>query len=217
MICKILSINYKKSGSTVKTYRYEWKRQYKNRLPLKCLKYHNVRGWIYALKSMSRKTALDCGWNPTNSKSHMIIFKDSIGRLEWFPTNRINIWVKKPSTKGRVKQLLANGFFRTGLIFRLDIFEQWVLSARLKGAHLVFDTGEKLPYARIDLLKDSMGVVVKLGDITHPTGLEIEFAYPDFNEKNELLFKRIEKLFNQLLSSGESLDLAKPRDDFMII
>ena len=219
-ICKLLSIVYKKQGGTVRTYKCEWKCQFKKRLPLKCLKFHNVRGWIYALKGMDRDLALNCGWLSTESRSKMIIFKEKIGRLEWFPTNRINIWVKKPSTKGRVKQLLANAFFRTGLIFEYNIFESWIDHARLKGAHLVFDTGERLPYARIDLLKDSLGVIVKMGDITHPTGLEIEFAYPDFNEKNEIMFARMEKVmnkFSELLNPSVDPKNVKDKDDFMII
>jgi hypothetical protein len=124
----------------------------------------------------------------------MLLFKDELGRLEWFRTGRVNIWVKKPGTWARVKQLLAKGFVWTGLLQDVEVFELWSSTARFKGAHLVQDLGEKLPYARIDFLKDSLGVVVKTGDITHSTCIEIEFCYPDWAERNETVFEQSKKM-----------------------
>jgi len=48
-----------------------------------------------------------------------------------------------------------------------------------------------------DYLKDALGVVVKTGDVTHPTSLEIEFTYPDWAEKNERLLEQTLKAFQQ--------------------
>ena len=70
-------------------------------------------------------------------------------------------------------------------------------SARMKGAHLFNDLGVNLPYSKTEFLQEGLGVVVKTGDKTHPTGVEIEFAYPDWAEKNECFLASNKVLLNQ--------------------
>jgi len=204
-ICILMDLDHKKHGHTVSEYKRQWKRQYKFRQGLKCLNFHNARGWIYALKSVNRES-VGIGWIRTSARNGMYVWKDAVlGRLEWHRTGRINIWVKRPATWGRVKQLLANAFFKTGLVYDLDLFNLWSDTARFKGAHLVYDTGERLPYARVDFLKRDLGVVVKLGDVTHPTSLEIEFCYPNFAEKNELLIRQFSGFLKDMAgNNGDS-------------
>lgn len=216
-LCKLMGLTYELYGGTITQYKKQWKREYKNRQALKCLSFHNTRGWIYALKVFNRDSAVDRGWWKTRAKNRMLLWKDlKLGRLEWFLTGRINIWVKKPASWGRVKQLLANAFFATGVLTDIQIFDLWANSARFKGAHLVYDTGVRLPYAKIELLKDSNGVVAKLGDVTHPTSLELEFHYPDFEERNERLLEQVSKALElnsqQIQQFSQFLqDLSQPR------
>jgi hypothetical protein len=40
-----------------------------------------------------------------------------------------------------------------------------------------------LPYARIEDFRESNGVVVKIGDLSHPTAVEIEFYRPSWGEE----------------------------------
>jgi hypothetical protein len=204
-ICRLLNLNYKKHGHTVREYKRAWRCQYKNRQALKCLKYHKARGWIYALKSfmrgnhgsLERAVLYQWGWRQTGSRNRMLLFKDPIGRLEWFETGRVNIWINKPASWGKVKKLLALGFFRSGLIKDIEIFDVWAGAARFKGAHLTYDLREHLPYSKIELLKDSLGVVVKTGDVSHPTCVEIEYTYPDWAERNERLLELNKRALEQ--------------------
>jgi len=191
-ICKLMDLDYKKYRNYISKTKTEWKSYYRNRQALKCLSFHNTRGWIYAMKMMDRQAAMEKkGWLLTRARNRMLLWKDEkLGRLEWHLTGRIKIWIKKPATWGRVKQLLANAFFATNIIDDIQIFDLWAASARFKGSHLVYDTGEKLPYARIDFLKEPLGVVVKTGDVTHPTAIEIEFHYPDWAERSEVLMQQ---------------------------
>jgi len=202
-ICTLLKINFKHYGAYIRQIKTQWKRDYRNRHALKCLSFHNTRGWIYALKSVNRQSALATeGWIPTRARNKMLLWVDQrLGRLEWHVSGRINVWIKKPASLGRAKQLLANAFFSTGLIKDIEVFDLWAGSVRFKGSHLVYDTGERLPYAKIDYLKESLGVVVKTGDATHPTAIEVEFHYPDWAERNELLFQQLTKVFQQLQRS----------------
>jgi hypothetical protein len=195
-ICKLLDLNYHRHGHYIRSLRSNWKCHYRNRHALKCLSFHNTRGWLYALKSVAREAVL--GWVQTRARNKMLLWKDvKLGRLEWHVSGRINVWIKKPASLGRAKQLLADAFFSTGLVKDVQIFDLWANSIRFKGSHLVYDTGERLPYARIDYLKESLGVVIKTGDATHPTAIEVEFHYPDWAERNELLFQQITKAFQQ--------------------
>jgi len=215
-ICKILELPYKKYASYVSNCKTEWKSHFKNRHVLKRLKFHNWRGWIYALKSMSREEAVENGWVQTKARNKMLLWKDpkKLGRLEWHLSGRINVWCRKPVTKGKLLQLLANAVFRTGLIFEIEIFNKWTDDLKFKGEHLTYDTGEVLPYAKIDFLKNSNGVVVKTGDATHPTHIEIEFHYPLWCERNELLFDRIMDFFEKL---DKPKPLKRDRDRSMVV
>lgn len=201
-LCKLLSLDHVQHGATIRQYRAAWKREYKKRQALNSLSFHRARGWIRALKmesfrfgaegSRERAVMIQAGWRAArNSRNGMVYFVDKfLGRLEWFgSTGRINVWLKKPATKGKLKQLLANGFLKTERIKDVDVFDLWANSARFKGAHVTLDLGEKLPYGKIDFLKDSLGVVAKTGDLSHPTCLELEYCYPDWMEKNERLLE----------------------------
>ncbi len=198
-LCKALGLNYHYYRDTMYSYRSEWRSKRKNRQAQNALKFHNVRFWGYALKSLDWHLALTVSWEETKAKNRMIIWHDPkrIGRIEWFPsTGRINAWISKPASVGKMKQLLCNAFYITGLIFDINIFNKWANSFRLKGFHLVKDTGERLPYVRIGMLKDSNGVIVVMGDTSHPTSIELQVVYPDWAERNELLFNKMCEVVN---------------------
>jgi hypothetical protein len=204
-ICKRLALAYKVYGHSVRTYKCQYKRQYQIRLPQNSLNltFHAWSGWVYVPKGVERSKAVGLGdgktvWAKTKAKNHMIVFdarSRGLGRLEWFEplkgtsenSGRVNIYLKTPANEGKLKQLLANAFFKTMLFFDANCFDRWANTARLKGAHLVKDLGVPLPYSKTEFLKEGLGVVIKTGDLSHRSSLEIEFAYPDWAEKNERL------------------------------
>jgi hypothetical protein len=176
----------------------------KNGRGLYCPTFHNWRGWAYAPKAIDRTVALEKGWVLSKSRNRPFCYKDKLGRLEWFETGRVNIWVRKPAQAGKLKQLLANAFFRYGLIQDIQVFESFADSVRFKGAHAVFDTGERLPYIKSDFLNDSLGVTVKTGDVSHPTGLEIEFHMPKWAEEAKEDRKAFVEVVKRLFDSSET-------------
>ena len=212
-ICKLLDLP-KKSADYVGHKKTEWKHDFRNRLPLKCLKFHRARGWIHALKIMDREAAVGVGWLQSKARNGMLVWNRDplLGRLEWFRTGRINEWIRRPATKGKALELLAKAFSWTKLIPDMNVFAAWAATLRFKGSHLTFDTGEKVPYAMIDFLKESNGVVFRAGDISDPTKYELEFHYPDWAERNELLFTQITK-FLQDLSAPRS----PPKNDRSVV
>lgn len=153
-------------------------------LGLKCPKFHGWHGFIYSLVDMKRE--LVKGWVESKGKNRCYIYRDSLGRLEWFETGRINVWVRRPVSEGKKVQLLANGFYKTDLILDIKVFAEWVKTLKMKGVHCVVDTGLALPYTKIDLFGESNGVVLVLGDKSHRTGAELRVNLPDWAERFEL-------------------------------
>lgn len=198
----LLHISYRENANTLSQYKKQWKHEYQISQAHNRLSFHKAHGWVYALRLMDRDRAVVGGWLKTKARNGMIIWNDQFGRLEWFRTGRINLFVNKPATWGRVKQLMANAFTWNHLIEDLDVFELWFKTVQFHGAHACLDVGVPLPYGRIDLLKDSLGVVAKIGDVSHPTCLELEFCYPKWAEKNELLFNQLTSLLKDLGGAG---------------
>lgn len=180
-----LGLDYKKHHEYLWKLVAKFKPDPKNGLGLKCPNFHGWRGFLYALSVMERR--LVAGWVQSGSKNRCFVFRDALGRIEWFETGRVCVWVRKPVNNGKRVQLLANGFFKTGLISDIGLFSEWVETLKMKGVHCAVDTGSRLPYTKIDLFEGSNGVVVVLGDKSHPTCVELRVNLPEWVERLELL------------------------------
>ena len=122
----------------------------------------------------------------------------------------MNVYVRQPAHLGRAYQLVCNGFSFTGLLTDMKVLEQVLESVRFRGAHFVFDAKERLPYLVIDLFRRSNGVVIKVGDRTHPTGVEVIAEYMDWAERNERLGAQLLDVLDRFaLSTSCKPDLAK--------
>ena len=200
-LCKLLDLNFKDYGSYINNIKSQWKNSLKFRHGLKVkASFHHAHGFVYVDRlGLKVDDALEKGWIRSRMKNRALIWKDrrGLGRMVWFvTTGRVNLFIKAPALKGRVYQLFCNGFSMTGLIESMTILGKLLDSIRLKAAHAVFETSQRLPYMVIDLFKLSNGVVIKSGDKSHPTSIEVEFCYPDFAEQNERLLRQIYKMMH---------------------
>jgi hypothetical protein len=80
------------------------------------------------------------------------------------------------------------------LITDIKVLEGILASVKFKGAHYVFETEQRLPRLVIDLFTKSNGVVIKVGDASHPNSVEVVTCYPDWAERNERMFEEIKGL-----------------------
>jgi hypothetical protein len=80
------------------------------------------------------------------------------------------------------------------LITDVKVLEGVLASVRFKGAHYVFETEHRLPRLVIGLFTRSNGVIIKVGDASHPNGIEVVTCYPDWAERNERMFEEIKGL-----------------------
>jgi hypothetical protein len=156
-----------------------------------------------------RVEAVKRGWFATRARNRMLVWKDRLGRLEWFETGLVKVWVRKPASEGKVVQLLANGFTKTELIWDMHVWERVRRSLKFHGATLAVETGVRLPYVCVELLKESNGVKVKMGDASDPTKLEIEFCYPKWAERNERLFEQLNGTLRRILEPVTPKDQTK--------
>lgn len=200
-LCKLLDLNFKDYGSYINNIKSQWKNSLKFRHGSKvkmASSFHKAKGWIYVDKlNLKVDDAIKEGWVQSRMKNRALIWKDprGLGRMVWFvTTGRVNLFIKAPALKGRVYQLFCNGFSMTGLVTSMPVLGKLLESIRLKAAHAVFETSQRLPYMVIDLFKLSNGIVIKSGDKSHPTSIEVEFCYPDFAEQNERLLRQIQKM-----------------------
>lgn len=137
--------------------------------------FHNWHGNVKALPCFDVKKALSQGWIQTKAKNHYLLWKSKLGRIEWFPsTGHIRIIVFKPFSEGKKKQLLADGFYGTNLVTDINVFVEWVENVRYKGHHTTIETGIKQPYFKEVFTDPFEMIVVKGGDKSDRTKIEIE-------------------------------------------
>jgi len=213
-ICKILSLPYRDYQNYVSKLRSEWRFLPKNERGSKC-SLHGWRGWCYLPDGAPggiRTRAVDLGWVASKARNRWFLWKDRLGRLQWFETGRVNLYVRKPANLGKAYQLICNGFSFTGLITDIKVLEQVLSSVRFKGAHYVFPVGQRLPKLMIDLFQKSNGIIIKVGDVTHPDSLEVIAVYPDWAERNERLFEQLNDVLKRLFEPSGSLQVKRDVD-----
>jgi len=214
-ICRILRLDHKHWRQTIANYKTQWRHNYRNRRGLNCLSFHNVHGNARVPVDVCRVEAVKRGWVGTRARNRMLVWKDDLGRLEWFETGLVKVWVRKPVTEGKAVQLLANGFTKTELIWDMRVWERVRRSLWFHGATLAVETGVHLPYVCVELLKESNGVKVKMGDASDPTKLEIEFCYPKWAERNERLLEQMHDVLKRLSDPSSTSQLKRGNVDYV--
>jgi hypothetical protein len=96
---------------------------------------------------------------------------------------------------------MANAFSKTLLIRDGRVLGAFIHSVQFVGAHAVFETGERLPYARIEDFKESNGVIIKTGDVSDPTAIEIEFHRPKWDETTQERIDALDETIQAFLNA----------------
>ena len=195
-ICRLLGLSYLRYRNYIYNLRWQWKSNYRDERGSKCSSVHGWRGWCYVPGGLDRGAAVDRGWHRTESRNRFLLWRNrKLGRLMWFETDRESIWVRKPASLRRASQLIANAFMGlTGLITDIRVLERVLKGIRFKGAHYVFETGQRLPRKTIPLFAESNGVIVKVGDVSHPSAIELEVFLPDWAERMEYVLEQFLKM-----------------------
>lgn len=218
-ICRLLDLRYSRHGNYINTLKFQWKSNYRNQRGSKC-SVHGWRGWRYLPKGYSgsagiRSRAVSVGWVETRARNRWLLWKDRLGRLQWFETGRVNLFVRKPANLGKAYQLVCDGFSFTGLITDIKVLEKILSTVRFKGAHYVFPTEQRLPRLTIDLFAKSNGIIIKVGDRSHPHAVEVIACYPDWAERNERLLEQLNDTLKRLFEPAVPNNVSEKKVDYV--
>jgi hypothetical protein len=84
----------------------------------------------------------------------------------------------------------------------MKVLQEILSGLRFKGANYVVPIGQRLPKFTIDLFQKFNGIVIKVGDESHPDSLEVLATYPDRAERNERLFEQINESLKNMVGLG---------------
>jgi len=216
-LCKLLSLSWPQYRSYINNLRSRWLSSPRNERGSKC-SIHGWRGWCYLAPNISggiRTHAVEVGWVETRARNRWLLWKDRLGRLQWFETGRVNLYVCKPANLGKAYQLICNGFSFTGLVTDIKVLEQILLTVRFKGAHYVFSTEQRLPRLTIDLFAKSNGIIIKVGDRSHPHAVEVISCYPDWAERNERVLEQLNDTLRRLFEPAALNKVDQKKVDYV--
>jgi hypothetical protein len=87
----------------------------------------------------------------------------------------------------------------TELVTDVKLLEAMLRGVKFKGAHFVFDAKERLPKMDVSFFEGSNGVTIKIGDRSHPSGVEVLAYEPDWGERNERVLSQFLEVMKQVM------------------
>jgi hypothetical protein len=99
--------------------------------------------------------------------------------MQWFETGRVILFVRRPASVGKAKQLFCDGFTKTDLITDIRVLGEVLEGLRIRGGKADYLTEQRLPYLVIKDFKDTNGMTIVLGDRSHPNAVHILFEYQE--------------------------------------
>lgn len=162
---------------------------------------------------LDRVVAVGRGWLRTRSRNRFLLWRvRGLGRIRWFETGNVELYVRKPATDERLLRLFCCGFTRNGLIVDADVIKRCVDSLRVQGGKATWYTPERLPYLRIPLFRDSNGVEFVMGDKSDPRGVHVIFRYQEQLQRFDRFFEAFEGFFGLHNGDGVGKEKGKGED-----
>lgn len=159
-----------------------------------------VGGILGDLKRSPSATAY-LGWVQSKSRNRFWLYKSSLGRVRFFETGTVEIFVRKPANLGKCKQLFSDAFTRHYLIYDLKVIDGF-FAGLMRRFHATYKTGQRMPYMKITTFEDTHRLTFVTGDRTHPDCVEIIAEYHAEVEQARRLFDEIRLGFGSSGSEG---------------
>jgi hypothetical protein len=211
-LCKLLGLDYQVHGQYLKSLKTQWKWNHQDeRGSNGCLPddVHNVYFVGLLPRAVVRIGVELKGWIASKSRNRFLLWKERLGRVRWFETGTVELYVRKPANLGKAMQLFCNAFVNTEVIQDYGLIDLFKGTLRIRGGHSLFSTPSRLPYKKITLFKGTNGITVITGDRSHPNAVEIIFEYQD-------QVRRVDELLNGLSGLNESKRVGS-EGGFMIV
>ena len=135
----------------------------------------------------------------SKARNRFLVWKGRLGRAVWFESGTVTLHVKRPGNLGKAKQLFCDAFVNSGLLTDVKVLNPILEHIRPKSGHFPYSSGERLPYMVIRDFEESHGIVIKVGDKTHPNAIEV---IASFSDAIDLALQKIDNL----AKNGEALN-----------
>lgn len=194
-----LGLSYNEKNGVLTKYRSEWRKQSGFGKAPKTgnngISLHKGRWEIWVPKNLDREAALELGWGVTSNKNGMMFFpKDGgdCGTIFWYVNGHVFLTMHKGYVKmGHVKSLFCSGFNR--LLESDKVLLLCLEKIRHVGGHFVKEVKHRLPYVEVNEFRESHGIRIKLGDRSHPNGVEVEYGVPSVMKPLEKMLSLIHR------------------------
>jgi hypothetical protein len=200
----MLNLPYKKYRQTITNYRSFWKYNHENERGSKCSNFHCFTAKVKLDLSLSdvlrrvvssdfERNGTGFGWQVSRAKNRFLIWRSELGRVVWFESGTVILNVRRPGNLGKAKQLFCDAFVNAGLLSDFKVLNPVLERIHSKSGHFPYDTGERLPYMVIRDFEASHGIVIKVGDRTHPDAVEVIASFSDVLDDALEKLERLEK------------------------
>lgn len=207
-IAKLLDLPYKQYRNYITKTRSNWKYYHVNERGSKCSSFH-----CYKAKTRFDKVLSDglrgvlvlgvSGWRLSRAKNRFLVWKGKLGRVVWFETGSVRLFVRKPGSLGKAKQLFCDAFVNSGLISDVKVWSPVVDRVGPKSCHFPYPTSQRLPYVYINDFSESHGIIIKVGDRSHPNAIEV---IAEFTSKQDEIEQKVSFVFDVFQQVGVKVD-----------
>jgi len=219
MLCKLLNLPYKKYKQTITNYRNYWKYNHESERGSKCSSFHCYKAKVRLDKPLSGELRaklsfgqpglfVGYGWKLSKARNRFLDWRGKLGRVVWFETGSVRLFVKKPGNLGRAKQLFCDAFINTGLLTDVKLFNPVLERIGPKSCHFPYETPMRLPYVKIDDFSESHGITIKVGDRSHPNAIEV---IAEFTAKQDELEQKVSYVFDVFQQVNGKASLENPK------
>jgi len=177
-LAKLLDLPYKSYRNYLTKERSQWKYYHENERGSNVSNLHCFRGWVRLRRGelwlLDRKAELEgFGWKLSKARNRFWILRERLGTIKWFETGLVLLSVKAPGNLGKAKQLFCDGFVSRGLLTDLKVMNQVLERVREHNVHAPYKTPMRLPRLTISDFAESHGIIIKVGDRSHPNCVEV--------------------------------------------
>lgn len=212
-LAKLLDLDYKKYRNYLTQLRSNWKHYSKNERGSKCSNFHAYRAGVSLGCELNAELRgklcfsggagcfVGFGWQLSRARNRFLVWRGRgrLGRVVWFETGVVRLFVKAPGNLGKAKQLFCDAFIGSGLLTDVAVFSGVLDRIGVKGGHFVYGTPQRLPSVTITDFYDSHGIVIKTGDRSHPNAVEV---IAEFSQRHSLVEERVKFIFDLFQEVG---------------
>ena len=180
-LAKLLNLPYGKYRNYLTRLRSEWKYYHENERGSKCSDFHCYKASVKlaGVELPDRGLALGVGWSMSKARNRFLVFRERLGRVVWFETGRVSLFVRRPGNLGKAKQLFCDAFVNTGLLTDFKVLNPVLERIGPRSCHFPYETSQRLPRLEIRDFVESHGILIKVGDRSHPNAVEVIAEFTD--------------------------------------